>query len=75
MLEAFTGLAKSYRAGEDIEEGEERREEGKRRKRRGKKEREEGKEGKIKIVESLDMCQDGTRECNSDYGALWSTLQ
>ena len=49
MLKAFTGLAKSYRAGEDIEEGEERREEGKRRKRRGKKEREEGKEGKGKL--------------------------
>ena len=44
---AFTGLAKqSYRAGEDIEEGE--RKEG----RREKKKREEGKEGGMKGGES-----------------------
>ena len=37
-------LAKqSYRAGEDIEEGEERREEGKRRNRRGKRRKRRGK--------------------------------
>ena len=43
--------------------------------RRGTKEKEEEKEGEIKRGESLGMCQDEARPCNSDYGALESTLQ
>ena len=72
-----------YRAGQAIvpgwrgyrRKGKKEGKKAKEEKEEGKKEREEGKEGEIKRGESLGMCQYGTRPCNSDYGALGSTLQ